>query len=207
MNKRDFLKITGAAAVTALLPRFALAAGTPDYGNLLILVELKGGNDGLNTVIPYAAPEYYSLRPRLGIPREQVLQLDAKTGLHPSLQPLMPLWEARELAVVQGLGYPNANLSHFRSIEIWETAANSNEYLNEGWLARAFAAAPTPRSYAADGVVVGGAQLGPLAGAATRAIALTNTEQFLRQARLAGAPAQPRPGALQHILKVESEIV
>src|SRR5688500_14234508 len=132
MNKRDFLKTAGAAAVTAILPRIAFAAGAPDYGNLLILVELKGGNDGLNTVAPYAASEYYALRPRLAILRDQVLQLDAKSGLHPSLQPLMPLWEARELAVVQGLGYPNANLSHFRSIEIWDTAANSNEYLSEG---------------------------------------------------------------------------
>jgi uncharacterized protein (DUF1501 family) len=207
MNKRDFLKTAGAAGVTAILPRAAFAAAAPDYGNLLILVELKGGNDGLNTIVPYAAPEYYALRPRLGIARDQVLQLDAKAGLHPSLQPLMPLWEARELAVVQGLGYPNANLSHFRSIEIWDTASNSNEYLAEGWLGRAFATSPAPRSYAADGVVVGGAELGPLAGRATRAIALTNTEQFIRQARLAGSGARAEAGALRHILKVESDIV
>jgi len=207
MDKRDFLKAIGAAGVTAIVPRVSFAASAPAYGNLLILVELKGGNDGLNTVVPYAAPEYYSLRPRLGIPREQVLQLDAKTGLHPALQPLMPLWEAKELAVVQGLGYPNANLSHFRSIEIWDTASNSNEYLGEGWLGRTFAAAPAPRSYAADGVVVGSAELGPLAGPATRAIALTNTEQFIRQARLAGQGAQASAGALRHILKVESDIV
>jgi uncharacterized protein (DUF1501 family) len=207
MNKRNFLKTLGAATVTALVPRVGLAAASPAYGNLLILVELKGGNDGLNTVVPYAAPEYYSLRPRLAIPRDQVLQLDATTGLHPSLQPLMPLWEARELAVVQGLGYPNANLSHFRSIEIWDTASNSNEYLSEGWLGRTFAAAPAPRSYAADGVVVGGAELGPLAGPATRAIALTNTDQFIRQARLAGQGAHASAGALRHIFKVESDIV
>jgi uncharacterized protein (DUF1501 family) len=119
----------------------------------------------------------------------------------------MPLWEGRELAVVQGLGYPNANLSHFRSIEIWDTASNSNEYLAEGWLGRAFATSPAPRSYAADGVVVGGAELGPLAGRATRAIALTNTDQFIRQARLAGSGARADAGALRHILKVESDIV
>ena len=206
MKRREFLTAIGAASVAAVFPSIA-AAAEGSYGNLLILVELKGGNDGLNTVVPYGASEYYALRPRLAIARDQVLQLDPKTGLHPALQPLMPLWQARELAVVQGLGYPKANLSHFRSIEIWDTAAHSNEYLPEGWLARAFAQVPAPRSYAADGVVVGGADLGPLSGAGTRAIALTDTEQFLRQARLAAPSAQVRGGALQHILRVESDIV
>ena len=164
MKRRDFLATVGAAGVAVVVPRSVLAAPAADYGNLLILVELKGGNDGLNTVVPYAAAEYYSLRPRLAIPREQVLQLDSTTGLHPSLQPLMPIWESRELAVVQGIGYPNANLSHFRSIEIWDTASSSNEYLREGWLARTFAQAPAPAAYAADGIVVGGGEFGPLAG-------------------------------------------
>jgi uncharacterized protein (DUF1501 family) len=207
MKRREFLTSIGAASVAAALPRAALAAPGTDYGKLLILVELKGGNDGLNTVVPYTSAEYYAIRPRLAIARDQVLQLDGKSGLHPSLQALMPLWEARELAVVQGLGYPRANLSHFRSIEIWDTASNSNEYLTEGWLARAFAQAPAPRSYAADGVVVGSPELGPLAGPATRAIALTDTEQFRSQARLAALSQGPRAGALQHILRVESDIV
>jgi uncharacterized protein (DUF1501 family) len=207
MNKRDFLKTVGAAGVTAIVPHAALAAAGAGYGNLLILVELKGGNDSLNTVVPYASPEYYALRPRLGIARDQVLQLDAKSGLHPSLQPLMPLWSNGELAVVQGLGYPNANLSHFRSIEIWDTASSSHEYLRDGWLGRVFAATPAPRAYAADGVVVGGAELGPLSGPATRAIALSNPDQFIKQARLAGPSGQAQPGALKHIFRVEADIV
>ena len=206
MNRRRFLQTAGAAAVTAVLPSAALAAGA-DYGKLLILVELKGGNDGLNTVIPYTSPEYYALRPRLAIARDQVLQLDAQSGLHPALQPLMPLWERRELAVVQGVGYANPNLSHFRSIEIWDTAANSTEYLTEGWLARAFSNSPAPRSYAADGVVVGGAEMGPFSGGRTRAVAITNVEQFLNQSRLAAPAAQARTSVLQHIANVESDIV
>ena len=207
MNRRDFLGSAGAAGVVACLPRMALAAAAGDYHNLLILVELRGGNDGLNTVIPYASPDYYVLRPRLGIAREHVLQLDARIGLHPALQPLLPVWNERELAVVQGLGYPHPNLSHFRSIEIWDTAAESSEYLSDGWLARTFARTPPPGTYAADGVVVGGGELGPLAGPATRAIALTNTEQFVRQARLAAPAAAARSGALAHIARVESHIV
>jgi len=208
MNRRDFLNTIGAAAVTAWVPAAAFAQRTGGgYANLLVLVELKGGNDGLNTVVPYADTEYYALRPRLAIARDQVLQLDARAGFHPSLEPLMALWKSGELAVVQSVGYPGANLSHFRSIEIWDTASGSREYLAEGWLARAFALAPPPRSFAADGVIVGGAEMGPFAGGGTRAVALADTGQFLRQARLAAPAGQARNAALNHILRVEHDIV
>ena len=207
MDRREFMTTTGAAALSAWIPGTALAAGAPRYDNLLVLVELKGGNDGLNTVVPFADPEYYSLRPRIAIARDQVLQLDAAAGLHPALQPLMPLWQNRELAVVQSVGYPGANLSHFRSIEIWDTASKSDQYLSDGWLTRAFAEAPVPRSFAADGVVVGSNEMGPLAGAGTRALALTNTDQFLRQARLAGGEGVAGNAALAHILKVERDVM
>ena len=207
MDRREFLSTVGAATVTALLPDAAFAQhAASGYSNLLVLVELKGGNDGLNTVVPYADAAYYELRPRLAIPREQVLQLDQRTGLNPALEPLMPLWKTGELAIVQSVGYPDANLSHFRSIEIWDTASRSNEYLSEGWLARAFGAVPPPSGFAADAVVVGSAEMGPFAGGNTRAIALTNTEQFLRQARLAAPAASTRNHALGHILRVERDI-
>jgi uncharacterized protein (DUF1501 family) len=86
---------------------------------------------------------------------------------------------------LQGVGYPAANLSHFRSIEIWDTASASDAYLQDGWLTRAFAAAPPPRAFAADGVIIGTNDLGPLAGGGTRAIALSDTDRFVRQAKLA----------------------
>jgi uncharacterized protein (DUF1501 family) len=208
MQRRNFLKMMGAGALVGAAPgvAYSQAQNQGAYRNLLVLVELKGGNDGLNTVVPYADPAYYSLRPRIAIKREDVVQLDERTGLHPSLALLLPLWQARELAVVQGLGYPRPNLSHFRSIEIWDTASKSEEYLHDGWLARAFAANPVPKSFAADGVIVGSQEMGPLAGGA-RAIALTNTEQFLKQARLAAPAGQSRNSALGHILKVEADIV
>lgn len=207
MNRREFIGTIGAATVSAFAPVSAFAERSPaGYANLLVLVELKGGNDGLNSVVPYADAAYYELRPRLAIPREQVLQLDQGTGLNPGLEPLMPLWKKGELAIVQSVGYPDANLSHFRSIEIWDTASRSNEYLSEGWLARAFAAVPPPSGFAADAVVVGSAEMGPFAGGNTRAIALTNTEQFLRQARLAAPAAGTHNHALGHILRVERDI-
>ncbi|MEQ1776117.1 MAG: Twin-arginine translocation pathway signal sequence domain-containing protein, partial [Burkholderiales bacterium] len=188
MNRRAFLQTAAATGLLAWIPQHSWAAA--NYQKLLILVELKGGNDGLNTVIPYADAQYAALRPRLAVVRDQVLQLDDSSGLNPALAPLMPLWKAGEVAVVQGVGYPTPNLSHFRSIEIWDTASKSNEFLQDGWLTRAFAQAPVPRSYAADAVVVGSAEMGPFSGSGTRTIALTNTEQFLQQAKLAVAAGQ-----------------
>ena len=210
MNRRDFLKILG---MTPLIPYSAdlafAASPQANYRNLLVLLELKGGNDGFNTVIPYADSEYYNLRPRIGIARDQVLQLDSRTGFHPSLQALMPLWQNQELAIIQGVGYPAPNLSHFRSIEIWDTASSSSVYLPEGWLSRVFQAVPPPRRFAADGVIVGSQEMGPLSGADTRAVVLANAEQFLRQAKVTGnvqSQTQTRNPALEHILKVESDI-
>ncbi len=205
MKRRDFIR---AAATLPVLAWGSVRAQQAGFNNLLILVELKGANDGLNTVIPFADPAYASLRPRIAIKREDVVQLSERAGLHPALAPLLPFWKTNQLAVVEGVGYPNANLSHFRSIEIWDTGSNATEYLHEGWLARAFAANPVPKSYLADGVVVGSNDMGPLAGA-PRSVALANPDQFLRQAKLlenekGGVAKNP---ALNHILKVENNIV
>jgi len=187
----------------------AAAVGASPYRKLLVVIELKGGNDGLNTLVPYTDPAYYALRPKLGIARDAVVQLSDRAGLHPSLTPLHALWSARELAALQGVGYPQPNLSHFRSIEIWDTASDSDAYVRDGWLARTFAARPVPQDFAADGVVVGSNDLGPLAGsrAGTRAIALSDPQQFVRRAALAQPAAAAGNAALAHILKVESDIV
>ena len=172
-----------------------------------MLIELKGGNDGLNTLVPFEDPAYYALRPKLAIARDEVVQLSLRAGLHPSLAPLLPLWKSGELALLQGVGYPEPNLSHFRSIEIWDTASASDLYLQDGWLTRTFAATPPPRAFAADGVIIGSSDLGPLAGSGTRAVALANTDQFLRRARLASPAGAARNKAFEHILKVEADIV
>ena len=207
-NRRDFLR-TGAASlgIAALWPGLVLAAPrSPDYGRLLILVELKGGNDGLNTVIPHASPYYAQLRPTIGIARDKVIQLDGQTGLHPAMQALMPLWQQHELAIVQGVSYPSPNLSHFRSIEIWNTASASDQYLDTGWLTRSFQKNPVPQGFASDAVVIGSAEMGPLANGA-HAIALVSPQQFLRDAHLA-RPVDAAGGnpELAHVLEVEHEI-
>jgi len=204
-DRRRFLQAACLAAFAGMA-RFVAAAEVPSR-KLLVLVELKGGNDGLNTVIPYADPAYRDLRPRIGISRDQVVQLTPSTGLHPSLAPLLALWDRKELAVVQGVGYPEPNLSHFRSIEIWDTASRSDQYLDEGWLTRAFALSPSPKGFVADGVVVGPNAMGPLAGTGARSISLTNPEQFLRNARLVHAEGESRNPALAHILRVERDVM
>jgi len=212
MKRRTFLRAAAAAAACAAFSgRASIALGAApagaNYRNLLLLIELKGGNDGLNTVVPYTDARYYALRPKIAIARDAVIPLSDRAGLHPSLAPLLPLWREGRLAVLQGVGYPEPNLSHFRSIEIWDTASPSDEYLQDGWLTRAFAAMPPPRTFAADGVIVGSNDLGPLAGGSPRVVALANTESFLRRARLASAAGTSRNKALEHVIKVEADIV
>src|SRR6184192_4165318 len=104
MDRRHFLKLAGSAPLAALAPVLttevawsATSAGV-DYRKLLLLIELKGGNDGLNTLVPYANPTYYALRPKLAVARDHVVQLTESVGLHPALEPLFATWKSRELA-------------------------------------------------------------------------------------------------------------
>lgn len=202
-ERRDFLKAGGAALTVLSFGGWARAAaeGAP---KLLVLLELRGGNDGLNTVVPIEDGRYHDLRPRLAL-RDDTIALADGLALHPALAPLRALWDAREMAVIRGVGYPRPNLSHFRSIEIWDTASDSAQYLHEGWLTRAVATAPAFRAASADGVVIGATDLGPLGGGA-RAVALADPARFARQARLAGPVQSEARGALAHVLRVESDI-
>jgi len=200
-----------------LLRRFLLAGIALPFGlraammppqrhhKTLILIEFKGGNDGLNTVIPYNDPLYYRLRPRIAIGKDAVLPLNDALGLHPSLQNLRNLFDGGEVALYQGLGYPDPNRSHFRSIEIWETASRSDTYLNRGWLAPVLenvAVSDGPKA-----AVIGGSD-GPLSGMGTDTVNIENIERFLRQAtalRRNNATAGTNP-ALEHLLATETAI-
>src|SRR6266699_516320 len=101
----------------------------------LIVVQMAGGNDGLNTVIPFTDPLYHQMRPTLGIADAQVLHLDTRLGLHPNLAPLKQLWDTGHLAIVEGVGYPNQSLSHFQAMDIWQTLDLSGNG-SEGWLGK-----------------------------------------------------------------------
>lgn len=133
MNRRTLLKWTALHAAAFPLGLYAKETGgeKPKY---LILIELKGGNDGLNTLIPYSDPLYYQLRPKIAIPKKSLLPLNNSLAFHPSMQAMKEIYVAGDMAIIQGVGYPKPNRSHFRSIEIWDTASNSNQYLDSGWL-------------------------------------------------------------------------
>ena len=103
---------------------------------VLVVIELAGGNDGLNTVIPFEDDLYYKNRPTLGVPKEQVLRINELMGFHPAMGPAFELFQAGKLAVVQGVGYPDPDRSHFRSMEIWHTASTSKKVPLTGWLGR-----------------------------------------------------------------------
>jgi len=175
---------------------------------VLLLVELKGGNDGLNTVVPYADARYRELRPGLAVSRDHVIQLDERVGLTGKLEPLMESWKAGDLAIVQGVGYPYPNRSHFRSIEIWDTASASNQTLSEGWIAQAFDGASLAKAASVDSIVVDTNAL-PSTGPSLRTIVMQDAENFLRQASaLKDVSATMGSGnpALRHLLAVRQEI-
>jgi uncharacterized protein (DUF1501 family) len=211
MRRRDLLGLAAGLPLVAALPAPLRAAGTGPGERLLVLVELNGGNDGLNTVVPYDDPAYARARPRLAVARDRVLKLDERLGLAPELEPLMAAWRSRELAIALGVGYPRPNRSHFRSIEIWNSASDSEAVLQDGWVARVFAESGFGRcarrdDLAADGLVLGGPS-GPLAGAAMRTVVMRNPERFLKGTS-GTAPGQAVSGnpALDHILTVRGQI-
>jgi uncharacterized protein (DUF1501 family) len=105
---------------------------------ILVVLQMAGGNDGLNTVVPYANDFYHNARPKIGLPAQQVLALNGEIGFHGAMKGFKDLYDAGNLAVVQGVGYPNPNRSHFRSTEIWQTASDSDRIEKFGWLGRYF---------------------------------------------------------------------
>ncbi len=193
LTRRRFLRTSAlGAALSATVPRFvertfaalheAAASGSGQIATgkdhpILVVLQLAGGNDGLNTLVPFADDAYYRARPTLAVPRTQVLALDDHLGLHPGLAALRSLYDDGGVAFVQGVGYPNPNRSHFRSTEIWQTASDAKQTLSRGWLGRYFdnccagedaacgisLGAQLPQAFNADkpaGVAVGGADPG-----------------------------------------------
>jgi uncharacterized protein (DUF1501 family) len=107
-------------------------------GTILVVLQMAGGNDGINTVVPYASDFYHKARPTLGLSAQEVLNLNGDIGFHGALTGFKDLYDAGHLAVVQGVGYPNPNRSHFRSTEIWQTASDSDKTETHGWIGRYF---------------------------------------------------------------------
>ena len=155
LHRRDFLRCAACATAAVALPtpiRAWTRARPRADRRTLVLLHLEGGNDGLNTVIPYADPRYAALRPGLARRGAEVLKLDGKVGLHSNLEGLKSLFESDRAAILLGVGYPAPDLSHFRATEIWHSA-EPDRSPSQGWIGRALDA--TPRELPLRAVSIG----------------------------------------------------
>jgi len=201
----------GGVSSPVALRRNAGAPG-PLAGRMLVLVELQGGNDGINTLVPIGQPAYRRLRPAIAIPAEDTIPLDDAQALHPELRPLVAAYGNGEMAIVNAVGYPRPNRSHFRSIEIWEQATDSDRYADRGWVTRALAEHPLLGRGGradADAIVVGAGTIGPLAGPGTRVVTLRDARQFLAQSEaLRGVDLRSdATDSLRHVVRTQNEAV
>lgn len=162
MKRTGFLlgALSGITVVANTQHVFARAlAATPLPGlpggenRLLVLINLQGGNDGLNCVVPHGLADYYRMRPTLGIPKNDVLHLNEQIGFNPAMRSLKGMYDSGSVAVIQGVGYPGPDHSHFRSTEIWQTAA-PGKYERTGWLGRYLDSAKLPKDNLFNGVAV-----------------------------------------------------
>ena len=140
MKRREFIKNSALASSLFMVPSFVKAFENVAKNSLgykkLVIIQLAGGNDGLNTIVPYNNDIYYKKRPRLSIKKNDLLLLNDELGFHKNMAPLKNLYDQGYLSIINNVGYPNPNRSHFRSTDIWHTASAADEYLNTGWLGR-----------------------------------------------------------------------
>jgi uncharacterized protein (DUF1501 family) len=143
LSRRRFLALSGSAGVAAAanilsvndIAEAAITRPLPTGTPILVVVTLYGGNDGLNTVVPYSDSLYYKLRPEISYAPEKVLQLDASLGLNPSMTAIKSLWDREKVAIIRGVGYPNSDHSHFSSMAIWQSGERT-QTTKTGWLGR-----------------------------------------------------------------------
>jgi uncharacterized protein (DUF1501 family) len=186
LKRRQFVRTgTMAAAGTMLIPQFLQAmakpnlAAVPPGAKVLVVLQLSGGNDGLNTVVPVRNDLYYSNRPRLAIDKSQALALTDEAGLHPALTEFKRCYDAGELAILNSVGYPNPDRSHFRSMDIWHSASPSNAYWTTGWLGRYLDAACTGSCpHATQALEIDDVLSLALKGEHQKALALQNPERL-----------------------------
>jgi uncharacterized protein (DUF1501 family) len=214
-NRRAFLKTSLAGGglvawglnVPGFLARTAVAAPAADKAGakdtILVVIELNGGNDGLNTVIPFKDPEYAKLRPTLKQPVAQIKKINDNLGLHPQLTGLAELLQDNALCVVQGVGYPNPNQSHFKSMDIWQSASTAAN-LTEGWIGKALKALPATPAFH----IKRGNEKAPLAveGAPLRVPSLTSLADFqLQLAAASGADKKEQRDVIEGAVKTKKK--
>ena len=139
-KRKEFLQIGSLATASLMLPKFLKAldgkAIVPPGNKVLVVLQFSGGNDGLNTVIPIRNDIYYKSRPKLGIEKDKALSLTDEAGINPALPAFKELFDDGSLGIMNNVGYPNPDRSHFRSMDIWQSASDSDKYIYTGWLGR-----------------------------------------------------------------------
>ena len=198
LDRRSFLKSSSLLALAPTVPAFlaqtARAAAPDREGRVLVVVQLDGGNDGLNTVVPFGDEAYARYRPRLRLPVDQLIKLNDGVGLHPSLRAAAKLLEQKQLAVVQGVGYPNPNRSHARSMAVWQTARfDPEEHRGSGWIGRALDASPTALPVPASLFIGTNAPPAALRGRRSVASALAHLEDYRVSGMAGPVKAMPAP--------------
>ena len=141
MKRRDFFKTSALASTSLMVPSFLKGYAAKGLlnsrsGKNMIVIQLSGGNDGLNTIVPFQNDIYYQNRPTLGVQKKDVLKISDELGFNPAIEALRPLFDDGLMSIINSVGYPNPDRSHFRSMDIWHTASSSNEYLSSGWIGR-----------------------------------------------------------------------
>ena len=140
IKRKEFIQLGSLATASLMLPKFLKAFEKPMMvppGNkVVVVIQFSGGNDGLNTVIPITNDIYYKERPKIGIAKDKAVILTTEVGLNPALESFKGLYDDGSLAILNSVGYPNPDRSHFRSMDIWQSASDSNEYVSTGWLGR-----------------------------------------------------------------------
>ncbi|WP_022951861.1 DUF1501 domain-containing protein [Leucothrix mucor] len=178
MDRREFLQYSSLISAAGIMPEMAFAQ-RPARQRIVVFVELKGGNDGFNTLVPYTDPAYREQRPTIRLDERKVLKLEKEMGLHPHLKDLMPYWNRGQMAWIQGVGYPSPVLSHFRSMDIWDTGSNANQILEDGWLSQIL-----PRyKDGLHGICVSpdGSSLGPLGSSKLNSVSMQSPRMFVNQ--------------------------
>ncbi|GAB4395955.1 MAG: DUF1501 domain-containing protein [Microscillaceae bacterium] len=219
MKRREFLKQSAlTTAGTMLIPGFLKALEskkTTQNGKILVIIQWSGGNDGLNTVIPFRNDIYYRERPRLAVPSTEVLPLNDELGLNPALLGLKKLYDQGFVTVLNNVGYPNPDRSHFRSMDIWHTASRADEYLSTGWLGRFLDSSCAGNCQNAHlAVEVDDTLSLALKGEKIKGLALKDTEKLYRATQSPGlkflarqAPTHPEDDTQHYLYKTLAETV
>jgi uncharacterized protein (DUF1501 family) len=218
ISRRNFIGTSALVSGALMLPKFLKAfekrgpAFFPQSDKTLVILQLSGGNDGLNTVVPYRNDIYYSLRPNIGISPNDVLRLDDELGLNPALEGLRKIFDDGNLCIINSVGYPNPDLSHFRSMDIWQTASGSDQYKETGWIGRYLdAACPVCTPYAAIetdhalSLALKGEKVSGLAFADPAKLYRTTKDPFLNDVLKEHGTNQPVNSNSEYLYKVMRE--